>query len=310
MTKRMGDRLQFAVAVTVGGLLTGGTLIHIVTHEKALTTPPPVATAPRPYPASLAGARRVSAVDPASPKHRGDPQLIWSDEFNGTGRPSPQKWTYQKGDRDGWGVGGLAYYDPALANEDGQGHLVITAIRNTLTQPTCWYGPCRYRSARIQSAGRFPLQYGTFAARIRFPAGQGIYPAFWLQRSRPGNPYAEIDIAEIFGARPNIIYGAAHQNVKVSNNTHTLKHPINSRFHIYRVDWTPTKITWRVGNHIYGTLKRKSPWPFNQPMQIILNLQTGGHWQGPPSPQTHFPAEMLVDWIRVYKSTSRPLPTK
>lgn len=38
---------------------------------------------------------------------------------------------------------------------------------------------------------------------------------------------------------------------------------------------------------------------------LILNLAVGGSWPGNPGPETSFPATMLVDYVRVYQTTSR-----
>jgi beta-glucanase (GH16 family) len=43
-------------------------------------------------------------------------------------------------------------------------------------------------------------------------------------------------------------------------------------------------------------------WPFDGPANfIVLNLAVGGAWPGNPDAATPFPAEMLVDYVRIYK---------
>jgi beta-glucanase (GH16 family) len=39
----------------------------------------------------------------------------------------------------------------------------------------------------------------------------------------------------------------------------------------------------------------------NNPFYFLLNVAIGGNWPGGPNQFTPFPAEMLVDFIRVYK---------
>jgi beta-glucanase (GH16 family) len=263
---------------------------------------------PRPVTALLAcGALALGALSalPAEAKAAPKWKLVWSDEFRGKKgkKPDPRKWYAQTGDRNGWGVGGLAYYHPGNARQNGAGRLLITARKDT-SGTKCYYGACAYRSARIQTADRFTQRYGRFAARIKFPTGQGVFPAFWLQSAKAKHGtkrYAEIDIAEIVGARPNNVYGAAHQTRQVAGFTNVLTKPVSSGYHVYGVDWTPKYIRWWVDGKVYGQLKRYKGWSFNRPLQIILNIQVGGHWQGPPAPSTRFPAVMAVDWVRVYK---------
>ena len=45
-----------------------------------------------------------------------------------------------------------------------------------------------------------------------------------------------------------------------------------------------------------------NPWPapFDQPFYLLMNVAVGGNFPGVPSPQTRFPAELVVDHVRVY----------
>ena len=40
------------------------------------------------------------------------------------------------------------------------------------------------------------------------------------------------------------------------------------------------------------------------PFFILLNVAVGGNWPGPPNLSTTFPAELQIDYIRVYKDAS------
>jgi beta-glucanase (GH16 family) len=75
-------------------------------------------------------------------------------------------------------------------------------------------------------------------------------------------------------------------------------------YHVYGVDWTPQSITWWVDDRPYAQFLKYSGWPFTKPFFLILNLQVGGEWPGPPNATTRFPADMTVDWIRVYRASS------
>jgi beta-glucanase (GH16 family) len=43
------------------------------------------------------------------------------------------------------------------------------------------------------------------------------------------------------------------------------------------------------------------PAPFDQPFHLLVNLAVGGGLPGPPDESTRFPAELAVDYIRVYE---------
>src|SRR5579862_8100784 len=111
-------------------------------------------------------------------------QLIWSDEFNGAAgtTPDPAKWTYDVGNNNGWGNRELETYtkDPANAHMDGKGNLVIHAEPIKSATPLAPGAPA-YVSARIKTQGLFAAgPGGRVEARIKIPAGAGMWPAFWM----------------------------------------------------------------------------------------------------------------------------------
>ena len=44
------------------------------------------------------------------------------------------------------------------------------------------------------------------------------------------------------------------------------------------------------------------PWPapYDRPFYLVMNLAVGGRFLGNPDASTPFPAEMVVDYVRVY----------
>jgi beta-glucanase (GH16 family) len=49
-------------------------------------------------------------------------------------------------------------------------------------------------------------------------------------------------------------------------------------------------------------------WVFNAPFYVLLNLAVGGDWPGPPNKTTPSPADMIVDYVRVYKASGVDAP--
>jgi beta-glucanase (GH16 family) len=45
------------------------------------------------------------------------------------------------------------------------------------------------------------------------------------------------------------------------------------------------------------------PAPFDQPFYLVMNVAVGGRFLGKPAKDTAFPAEMIVDYVRVYEKT-------
>jgi uncharacterized protein (TIGR03437 family) len=46
-----------------------------------------------------------------------------------------------------------------------------------------------------------------------------------------------------------------------------------------------------------------SRWVFNDPFFLLLNVAVGGDFPGPPDATTHFPQDMLIDYVRVYQAS-------
>jgi len=200
---------------------------------------------------------------------------------------------------------GAVHRQPANVHLDGHGHLVITAIKNP---------DGTYTSARIKTQRRFSFRYGTVSARIDLPAGQSLWPAFWLlgkSIQRIGWPACgEIDVMELLGNDTHTAYGHIHgpgpRNDTGYGGAYHSTAQLTGSFHVYTARWTPTAVTFLVDGHAYVTVHRsevKAPngWALDQPMFLLLNLAVGGNWGGNPNGSTPFPARMVVDWVRVSK---------
>lgn len=245
--------------------------------------------------------------------------LVWSDEFNGAGG-SPvdtTKWVFDIGG-GGWGNNELEYYtsSPANASLDGNGNLVITAIKETLPRKRrCWYGRCQYSSARMKTAGIFKQAYGRFEARIKVPYGQGIWPAFWMlgkNINKVGWPRCgEIDIMENIGREPakahGTIHGPGYSGANGIGTSYDLPAgAFSDEFHVFSIEWKPDAIRWYVDGNLYQTrtaadLPAGAAWVFDHPFFILMNVAVGGSWPGNPDATTVFPQRMYVDYVRVYQ---------
>jgi beta-glucanase (GH16 family) len=241
---------------------------------------------------------------------RGAGQPTWSDEFNGRAglRPNRTKWRYDVGG-GGWGNHELEHYTRRLRNArlDGRGHLVITARRERRGHGR------RYTSARLKTFGRFSFRYGHVAARMRVQRGRGLWPAVWMMGAnirRVRWPHCgEIDVMELLGQHPRRVYGTVHgpgpHRDRGIGGKLTAPRSLARGFHVYAASWTPHQIRFSLDGHAYKTVRRRGypkrdTWAFRHRMFIILNLAVGGHWPGPPSKRTRFPAHVKVDWVRVW----------
>jgi beta-glucanase (GH16 family) len=243
--------------------------------------------------------------------------LSWSDEFDGADGSGvdPTKWSFDTGG-GGWGNNELEYYTSGTSNAVIQGgSLVITGTRDGAANYSCWYGPCQYTSARLNTAGKFAQQYGRFEARIRIPEGQGVWPAFWLLGDDIGSvgwpACGEIDIMENIGRTPDSNYGTTHgpgpgsyPGAGLSGAANTGA-PLGNDFHIYAMEWDAGSVRFYLDGSLYWTvtpsqLPAGASWVWDRPFFIILNFAVGGNWPGSPDGSSAFPQQMQVDYVRVY----------
>jgi beta-glucanase (GH16 family) len=243
----------------------------------------------------------------------GNMNIVWSDEFNGNNaNPNTNTWTYDIGN-GGWGNNELEYYTTRTNNAFVSGGLLHIVARAEN------YGGASYTSARVKSQGLFSWQYGRIEWRAQLPAGVAFWPALWLLGTNittlgwPG--CGEIDVMENNGSNPYLDQGSLHSG---SDSTGYYNFPDGgavTNFNTYSLDWTTNAIMFYVNGHLYETQTNwysstgnPYPFPFNQPFFIIMNLAIGGNYLGNPSTNainagSTFPAEVLVDYVRIYAVT-------
>lgn len=235
------------------------------------------------------------------------------DDFTGAAGtpPDPSVWTAQTG-AGGWGNDELQTYTRDAVALDGKGHLAITArIGGTASSPT-------YTSGRITTQGKYAFTNGTLSARIKLPDGPGLLPAFWLLGAdidQVNWPRAgEIDIVEAphgTGSTSHNIHGPnrylGSQDVPVSADV-THDPELSEAFHVFSVTKTADSITMSIDGEVVTELTRDTApptleWVFDQPMNILFSLAIGGNWPGAPTSATPRTSHMLIDWIRLTRTS-------
>jgi len=241
-------------------------------------------------------------------------ELVWNDEFDYTGLPDTTRWGFQKGGF-GWTAKELQYYsDGELKNSKVEGGMLhITALKEKIDRN-------EFSSARLVTKKKATFEQGYFEVRAKFPAGEGLRSAVWMVGdtvSKIGWPNAgEIDIVEHYGKVPDYIGGAVQTqadswNRKGQKGGAVQLPTATSEFHVYAVQWTDEQLVFSLDGEPYltyprptvvpGTLERG--WPFKWPFYLAMNLSVGGvrGRQSNNISDNIFPAEMLVDYVRVYQ---------
>ena len=247
---------------------------------------------------------------------------VWSDEFDGAAgaRIDSTKWGYDIGDgcddgNCGWGNNEKEYYTNAPENIslNGEGQLMIVA-RSAPAGLTCYYGPCRYTSAKVTTRGKVLVAPGRVEARIKLPAGQGLWPAFWmLGHTHPATPWpacGEIDIMENKGSQPSTtssaVHGPGYSGATPFAHAQSLTAgSFSAAFHTFAVEWDSAHVRFYIDDVAhYGitrsALERYGRSILDQPFYLIMNLAVGGHFDDDPQSDAILPATMLIDYVRAY----------
>lgn len=261
--------------------------------------------------------------------------LTFKDEFDGDSLDLT-KWGYNVGTQDVygnsygpayWGNSELQYYTEGNNAEVSDGTLKIIAKRESM-------GDRQYTSSRILTRNKFSQTYGYFEAKMKLPAGSGMWPAFWLMpepnsKDSYANEYGtwasngEIDIMEMKGRLPDLIdttihFGGYWPENRINGKTTKISTPA-TEWHTYALEWTEESLAWiidgkkvyEVSNKVYYSTASDSPSaPFDKPFYIIFNLAVGGSYD--PTGTAEFLAKndfteacMEVDYVRVYQKAER-----
>ena len=230
------------------------------------------------------------------------PALLFEDTFDGTALDSAKwapcpDWVRQDG---------LSVWDSRLVRVNGEGQLILRAEWDETAG--------RVRAGAVRTMGLFSAGYGYYEASIRFPAAPGIWGAFWMMCgdvSREGNGArdgVEIDIIETIGNERGISnsalhwdgYAGAHQSLNSGEYGFDI---YDGRFHTFGLERTGEGYSFYVdGVPAWQVLDgRCDPCPENGYMKLTLESAAwaGG---GTAACRQALPAEMQVDYVRVYSS--------
>ncbi|KAA6302220.1 MAG: Beta-glucanase [Candidatus Ordinivivax streblomastigis] len=239
-------------------------------------------------------------------------QLVWSEEFDGTAL-NVDTWNYEIGTGAwGWGNDEKQYYTDRPENiRVENGYLIIEARKEA-------YEGSDYTSARITTQNNKDFTYGKIEAHLSIPSGIGTWPAFWMLGYGGWPSCGEIDIMEHVGKEPSMLSHALHtknQNGMNGKNwsKRTYLDDAENVFHTYTIEWIDDEfagydlIRFYIDGEETGACQETQQtsavdWPFKAPFYFILNLAIGGSWGGPAIDEKLFPAQMKVDYIRVYQS--------
>jgi hypothetical protein len=152
-----------------------------------------------------------------------------------------------------------------------------------------------YVSGLISTQPSFSQTYGYFEMRAELPQRKGLWPAFWMLPKDDGWP-PEIDIVESMGD-PSHVYMTAHSKYRKSDGAEA--HITPNAFHTFAVSWDPRDLIWYIDGGEAGRVA--TPEDMHKPMYMLANLAVGSNRPSAADASTHFPAKLMIDYIRAYR---------
>lgn len=249
-------------------------------------------------------------------------QLLWSEEFNGSGL-NTGVWTASDGNGCqinlcGYGNAELQYYSPnnlSIVNvpfESGTRALAIQARSQTV-------GSNAFTSGKVDTKGKVQVQYGMIEVRMATPnIATGLWPAAWMlgvsPQTWPRN--GEIDIMEMgHKASVRAASGAPSANHFTGSNVITWQQAacvpgnescaastawqtknwyvpatsLANRFVTYRLYWDESQMRFTVVDNGVERNMYDAPLPVNStalqaPFYLVLNLAVGGNFTDAATP--------------------------
>ena len=239
------------------------------------------------------------------------PVFLFQEEFNGAaGAPPDPAWWFIVPERETirnpveWDKPfnmGRYVTDQEHVFQDGNGNLVIRATRGpgeNIQQ--------KYASGKVVGLWRGGIGT-TWEARVKLNClTAGAWPGVWLLNDDPVRG-GEVDLVEWYGNRDWPSGTTVHARLDGTSFA-TDPHPVDGGWHTWRMTWQPTGMyfwkDYQPGMKPFFEVAANSieDWPFNDPgytLVPVFNLAVGGSGGREPA-EGSYPAEMLIDWVRVF----------
>jgi beta-glucanase (GH16 family) len=254
-----------------------------------------------------------------SPWVPADYQLVFGDEFNEAELDTSKWWTrfvYDNGNLD-------HLNDEQQLYRESNNHVMTGSSIKLTARKVSDNGPkaINYESGMLRS--KTIVKHGYFEARVKMPAGLGVWPAFWLNgEASPWPP--EIDIFEFVNNgmedKTNMLHtGVINHGAQGGDflftdpqfnqqwTFWTAPYAFPDDFHVVALLWDETSAATYVDGKMI--VNRGYKWVHDDASDggyahVLLNLAIGGEWAGRHGiDDAAFPQGLEVDYVRVYQKT-------
>ncbi|MDQ8738007.1 glycoside hydrolase family 16 protein [Paenibacillus sp. LHD-38] len=192
------------------------------------------------------------------------------------------------------------YWSDEEAFLDGKGNLIIQVSERD----------GKYYSGAVTTSGIFEQAYGYYEMRAKIPKVEGFWTAFWLMTDgahtvgNEGKDGTEIDIVETpFAYMDNdTVVHAMHWDGYEADHKSAAAYPvvpgIYEGFHTFALEWNKDEYIYYIdGNETW----RSSAGGVSEVPAFVQITAEVGKWGGNIG-NAVLPAQMVVDYVRVYES--------
>ena len=151
-------------------------------------------------------------------------------------------------------------------------------------------GPTEYDD----SEAKVSWTYGTVEARLRVPAGRGLWPALWMLPARPVSPGLKSTSWRSSGRTRAEHHALPPERPERRKPVEAVpaagRKALAEGWHTIRLDWHPERLTFFVdGKEVWRVTGDQVP---DEPMYLVINLAVGGVYPGPPDRDHQVPGDI------------------
>ena len=159
-------------------------------------------------------------------------------------------------------------------------------------------------SGVLSTADKFEFTHGVVEMRAQIPAGVGLFPQFWMLPAEFAGLRPQIFIMEARGDDPSTVfhtykYQDADDNLQTPGTDQSQGDDFSAAFHTYALEWSPGELIFYIDGTEFHRINSENV--ASQDMYLIINLAVGGFFAGSPDEGTPFPAELVIDHVRVFQ---------
>lgn len=230
--------------------------------------------------------------------------LVFDDEFDGAAgaRPNPAKW-YTFGNVCPHGTNWqYSCLKSSNAFQDGSGHLVLRVTGGTQGRP---YDGAEISPSPLNGYPSTNVKYkfppgSRLEIRAKFAPGAGLWETLWsVAPDSVTQDKLELDMQEWRGSRPTLDDCHTHYSTEFGHLLDTGQ-DLSDDWHTYWMDYYKDHVVFGMDKMVCGQTALSLALPETPILWNMVPPPGTGPGAGGPPPASDIPADMQVDYVRVY----------